>query len=346
MKLFNKSLAKKAATAAIVAAMSFGAVALPAASAGQPQDQVPLLRLYNPYSGEHLFTTNRYEASDLVFRGWRSERSDGLVNLKEGTPVFRLYNEWTGDHHYTSDTNEVNACIKQGWTNEGIQFCSDEDATTDVYSMYNPYATKFYHLYTADADEMAKMQSDGWRQENVKWRVITDGRSKVVAPVEGDANANTADVNGADANGTNTPSMLPFGQQSGDGQSAASEEYSFVSSNSSSSTSRKKKIVWRWTDSYRWVMDDHVIHGNEPDVANKTREYAKKILAKGSEQSDKLIKPAIAKAKAEYEKAGKKFTDADALRIAEAIEEECNGKKEYATNYIVFREYLPFEVEE
>lgn len=343
MKLFNKSLAKKAATAAIVAAMSFGAVALPAASAGQPQDQVPLLRLYNPYSGEHLFTTNRYEASDLVSRGWRSERSDGLVNLKEGTPVFRLYNEWTGDHHYTTDTNEVNSCIKQGWTNEGIQFCSDEDATTAVYSMYNPYATKFYHLYTADAHEMAQMQADGWKQETVKWRVIADGRSKAVAPVDGDANADNA----TDVTGTNTPSMLPFGQQPGNDQSIAPEEYSFVSSNSSSSTPiKKKKIVYRWTDSYRWVTNGHVIHGNEPDVAKKVGEYADKITFENGEKIDKVIDAALEKARAEYEKAGKKFTREDVVRIGNAASESCDGKKEYATNYIVFREYLPFEVEE
>lgn len=343
MKLFNKSLAKKAATAAIVAAMSFGAVALPAANAGQPQDQVPLLRLYNPYSGEHLFTTNSYEASDLVSRGWNSEKSDGLVNLKEGTPVFRLYNEWTGDHHYTSDTNEVNACIKQGWTNEGIQFCSDEDATTDVYSMYNPYATKFYHHYTADANEMAKMQSDGWRQENVKWRVITDGRSKVVAPVDGnDINANT--TNPVEVN---TPSILPSGQQSGgNNQPSAAEEYESASSDQSTPTSKKKKIVYRWTDSYRWPMTDHVIHGNEPDFLNKTREYTAKIDELSSDRQDEVVREALAKAKAEYKQAGKTFTDADALRVAKAATKSCDGKKEYAGNYIVFREYLPFEVEE
>lgn len=341
MKLFNKSLAKKAATAAIVAAMSFGAVALPAASAGQPQDQVPLLRLYNPYSGEHLFTTNSYEAADLVSRGWNSEKSDGLVNLKEGTPVFRLYNEWTGDHHYTSDTNEVNACIKQGWTNEGIQFCSDEDATTDVYSMYNPYVTRFYHHYTADANEMAKMQADGWRQENVKWRVITDGRSKVVAPVEGNENAD----NPADTNGTSTPSILPSGEQSGNDQSTTSEEHSSVTPSSSTPT-KKKKVVYRWTDSYRWYMDGHVIHGNDPDFLNKTREYADKITFESGRRVEKLVKSEVAKAKAEYEKAGKKFTDNDALKIADTVIEETQGKHEYATNYVVFREYLPFEVEE
>lgn len=342
MKLFNKSLAKKAATAAIVAAMSFGAVALPAASAGQPQDQVPLLRLYNPYSGEHLFTTNSYEASDLVSRGWHSEKSDGLVNLKEGTPVFRLYNEWTGDHHYTSDTNEVNACIKQGWTNEGVQFCSDEDATTDVYSMYNPYATKFYHHYTADANEMAKMQADGWRQENVKWRVVTDGRSKVVAPDEGNA-----DVNAANPAEVNTPSVLPSDQQSGgNNQPAASGEYESVSSDQSTPAPKKKKVVYRWTDSYRWYMDGHVIHGNDPDFLNKTREYADKITFESGRRVEQLVKSEVAKTKAEYEKAGKKFTDADALRIAETIEEETQGKHEYASNYVVFREYLPFEVEE
>lgn len=296
MKLFNKSLAKKAATAAIVAAMSFGAVALPAASAGQPQDQVPLLRLYNPYSGEHLFTTNRYEASDLVFRGWRSERSDGLVNLKEGTPVFRLYNEWTGDHHYTSDTNEVNACIRQGWTNEGIQFCSDEDATTDVYSMYNPYATKFYHHYTADANEMAKMQSDGWRQENVKWRVITDGRSKVVAPVDSNENAD----NPADTNGTSIPSILPSGEQSGNDQSVTPGEHSSVTPESSSSdnsadttssdtstqpSAAKKKLY----EGARFWYDNYIVHGWDPDFNKKVSEHMDYLNKKVEDKYDELM---------------------------------------------------------
>ena len=119
-----------------------------------------------------------------------------------------------------------------------------------------------------------------------------------------------------------------------------------MSSNSSSSTSKKKKIVWRWTDSYRWTTNDHVIHGNEPDVAKKVGEYADKITFENGDKVDKVLDEELAKARAEYKKAGKKFTDADALRIGNEVTERCNGKKEYATNYIVFREYLPFEVEE
>ena len=38
-----------------------------------------------------------------------------------------------------------------------------------MVSMYNPYEKKFYHHYTSDADEIAKMVKDGWRQEEIKW---------------------------------------------------------------------------------------------------------------------------------------------------------------------------------
>ncbi len=128
-----------------------------------------LYRLYNPWTHEHLFTTDKAEYDTLVVAGWTGEGSVGMVAVKQGKGVYRLYNPYTGEHHYTTDENEVAACVKAGWVNEGIQFYSVQNGNVPVYSMYNPYEKKFYHHYTSDLDEIARMVNDGWVKEGIKW---------------------------------------------------------------------------------------------------------------------------------------------------------------------------------
>ena len=132
-----------------------------------------MYRLYNPYTHEHLFTTDAAEKDNLVSLGWNFEGITGKVYMHgEKGGVYRLYNPNTGEHHYTTKEDEVAACVKAGWRNEGVKFFSvlDEDKqTVGMVSMYNPYEKKFYHHYTSDADEIAKMVKDGWRQEEIKW---------------------------------------------------------------------------------------------------------------------------------------------------------------------------------
>ena len=128
-----------------------------------------LYRLYNPWTHEHLFTTDKAEYDTLVAAGWTGEGNAGMVAVKQGKGVYRLYNPYTGEHHYTTDENEVAACVKAGWVNEGIQFYSVQNGNVPVYSMYNPYEKKFYHHYTSDPDEIARMVNDGWVKEGIKW---------------------------------------------------------------------------------------------------------------------------------------------------------------------------------
>ena len=132
-----------------------------------------MYRLYNPYSHEHLFTTDVIEKDNLVTLGWRFEGAVGKVYMHgEKGGVYRLYNPNTGEHHYTMKEDEVAKCVKAGWRNEGVKFFSvlDEDKQViGMVSMYNPYEKKFYHHYTSDADEIAKMVKDGWRKEEIKW---------------------------------------------------------------------------------------------------------------------------------------------------------------------------------
>ena len=132
-----------------------------------------MYRLYNPYTHEHLFTTDAAEKDNLVSLGWNFEGVTGKVYMHgEKGGVYRLYNPTTGEHHYTTKEDELANCVKAGWKNEGVKFFSVLDAdkqTVGVVSMYNPYEKKFYHHYTSDADEIAKMVKDGWRKEEIKW---------------------------------------------------------------------------------------------------------------------------------------------------------------------------------
>ena len=130
---------------------------------------VAMYRLYNPYTHEHLFTTDKNEYDMLVAAGWTAEGSAGKVAVKQGKGVYRLYNPTTGEHHYTTKEDEVATCVKDGWKNEGVQFYSVQNGNVPVYSMYNPYEKKFYHHYTSDPDEIARMVNDGWINEGIKW---------------------------------------------------------------------------------------------------------------------------------------------------------------------------------
>ena len=142
------------------------------AEAIEPQFAV-MYRLYNPYTHEHLFTTDLSEKDNLVFLGWRFESAVGYVGMHgEKGGVYRLYNPTTGEHHYTMKADELALCTAAGWVNEGVKFFSVEDEDTQVtgmVSMYNPYEKKFYHHYTSDPDEIARMVKDGWRKEEIKW---------------------------------------------------------------------------------------------------------------------------------------------------------------------------------
>ena len=74
----------------------------------------PVYRLYNPNSGEHVYTMELTEKNNLVSLGWGYE---GILGTSYYTmngqsydkiPVYRLYSKNSGEHLYTINTNEVN----------------------------------------------------------------------------------------------------------------------------------------------------------------------------------------------------------------------------------------------
>ena len=130
-----------------------------------------MYRLYNPYSGEHLYTGDLSEAKGLASHGWRWE-GVGWVTPESGESVFRLYNPYTGDHHYTVSAKERDALKKAGWRYEGVAWYSAQDGVA-VLREFNPYATTGTHNYTTSAREDVTLGQAGWKREGVAFNALS-----------------------------------------------------------------------------------------------------------------------------------------------------------------------------
>lgn len=178
----HQSIAKKAILAGAVATALFSCPLQALASTVVHVDLKGVtvaMRLYNPWTGEHLFSENGYEVQNLSENGWNFEQ---FAWKGEGdAQVYRLYNPWGrgGDHHYTTDKTEVENCIKNGWSLDegaGLTVSSTQKAGyLPVYRLYNPYEKDHYHHFTTDKNEADARIADGWRYEGIAW---------YVAPVE------------------------------------------------------------------------------------------------------------------------------------------------------------------
>lgn len=124
--------------------------------------KVPLYRLYNQWTGEHFFTVNTYEATDLINRGWSGESVSWFAPTYSTVKVYRLYNQWSGDHYYTTNRDERKSLIKLGWTNEGVGWFSDTNDTVSVFTLFNPFAKIATHHYTTQASERDQLVKLGW----------------------------------------------------------------------------------------------------------------------------------------------------------------------------------------
>lgn len=132
-----------------------------------------LLRLYNPNSGEHFYTSSREEKRILTSVGWMDE---GLAwtTPRYGKNVYRLYNPNSGDHHYTVDVNERDTLISLGWKEEGIGWLAVEDRKKGipVYRAYNPNAETGAHHFTTSVEEINALVAMGWENEGVAWYAV------------------------------------------------------------------------------------------------------------------------------------------------------------------------------
>lgn len=137
-----------------------------------PDGSKPMFRLYNQYTGEHLYTADYNEVTATVEAGWTYEKVEWWApSSSTSVPVYRLYNPYVagGDHHYTTSEEEYNKLKDHGWKQEGIAWYSDANQGVSLYRLYNPYAVTGTHHYTSNANEVKELKSLGWRDEGIGW---------------------------------------------------------------------------------------------------------------------------------------------------------------------------------
>ena len=138
-----------------------------------------MLRFYNPYTYEHLYTPSEEEAASLRAAGW-SEEGIGWYSPVKGTQgvetIYRLYNPWGDDHLYTTNAKEKDDCLARGmkldYKFEAYGFAAkSEVANQPVYRLFNPYEQEHTHFFTTNPSEVSDNVARGWKDEHEQWFV-------------------------------------------------------------------------------------------------------------------------------------------------------------------------------
>lgn len=137
-----------------------------------PNNAVPVYRMYNRRTSEHLYTKSLTEYNSCGmgnYRDWRGEGIAWFAPKSSKTPVYRLYNRGLLVHHYTSNAAEKNMLVKKhGWRDEGVAFYSDDAYGVALYRLYNGNIRPSQHHYTSSAGERKTLMNNyGWRDEGV-----------------------------------------------------------------------------------------------------------------------------------------------------------------------------------
>lgn len=93
-------------------------------SGNQQTQTVTMYRLYNQWSGEHLFTESYDEYQYLCSIGWSGEGIMAYSDDQQRVPIYRLFNRWLtqGTHLYTTSWDEYCQLGAIGWNQESIAF--------------------------------------------------------------------------------------------------------------------------------------------------------------------------------------------------------------------------------
>lgn len=139
--------------------------------------EISMYRLYNPNSGEHLYTKNSVERLTLAQSGWYYEGVGWIAPSSSSTPVYRLYSVQSGDHHYTTSVGERNWLKRLGWRDEGIGWYSADNQQIPLYRSYNRNAKAGSHHYTTSLAEHQALLQKGWQDEKIGWYALKVGHS-------------------------------------------------------------------------------------------------------------------------------------------------------------------------
>lgn len=146
---------------------------------GKALNAIPVYRMYNPITSEHLYTTDANEV-EVLFKehGWGKE-GIGWFSSTSGTPIYRLYNPGLGNHLYTSDANEIEVLTTQhGWVKDNngqpVMYSTGNKSDIPIYRVYNEVLSGMHHL-TTDENEYNILPDYGWQQEGISMYAIKIG---------------------------------------------------------------------------------------------------------------------------------------------------------------------------
>lgn len=136
----------------------------------QGQESAFLHRLFNPRTGDHLYTSSDAEANSVKNLGYKDEGITGTVlttNLASTTPLFRLFNPVSRDHFYTTRAAERDQAISQaGYRFEGavgLVFTNESSISSPLFRLYNSQTGD--HFYTTDILERLRASERGYNFE-------------------------------------------------------------------------------------------------------------------------------------------------------------------------------------
>lgn len=144
----------------------------------EPEEMI-VYRIYNPTSGEHVYSTHKEEVTTRIKEGNWNYEDIAWYSPTSGIPVYRLYNPTLGTHLYTTNKNEINFLTSsEGWIpdfNGDPLFYSG--GTITVYRLYNE-PLHGEHLLTTDLNEYQQLPSiaQEWQQEGTSFNVIRKGK--------------------------------------------------------------------------------------------------------------------------------------------------------------------------
>ena len=138
-----------------------------------PADTEAIYRLYNSWSGEHLYTREADERAHLIQIGWRDEGIGWYASLK-GDAIYRLYNPYEKFHLYTANQEERDNLMSKGWLLDRTTIMSGGDHV--MYRELNPYERPMRHNWTTNKEEHDRLVKIGWvAEEDTSFRYVAPG---------------------------------------------------------------------------------------------------------------------------------------------------------------------------
>ncbi|KAL0961333.1 hypothetical protein HGRIS_006290 [Hohenbuehelia grisea] len=134
-------------------------IAAPGKSCEQGRRAIPLFRIYNDASKDHVYTTNAQETYRSP--GYASQSSPGRVWMSQEVdtiPLYRLYNSEGTDHLYTTNSTEREDSIAHnGYTDEGVAAYIYPSPYCNSIPLYRAYDSKGAdHFYSTDRQEIVQ----------------------------------------------------------------------------------------------------------------------------------------------------------------------------------------------